>query len=146
MNKILTAIVTALLVGSVIASEEDYAQITRIELTAKTADNTFGSVILKGETTQGQEGMSFSALSVTAKGKTVDVPKDVLARISRAAIMTTTVSAEAGYPDKGMGPFLYVCFLGHDGANPCRFRLVFDKDGFKELKKEDHPANRSAAP
>jgi hypothetical protein len=131
--------ILALVVGVAAASEEDYAPITRLELTAKTTDNTFGTVLVQAETSQGQDGIGFSSLKVTAKGKTMSVPKDDLAQASRATFMTMTISSEVGYPDRGIGPYLYICFLGHDGTKQCRFRLVFDANGFKEMKKEDHP-------
>ena len=131
--------ILVLVAGVASASEEDYAPITKIELTAKTTDNTFGTVVVQAETSQGQDGIGFSSLKVVAKGKTMTVPKDVLAQASRATLMTTTISSEVGYPDRGSGPYLYVCFLGHDGTKPCRFRLVFDSNGFKEMKQEDHP-------
>ena len=128
------------------ASEEDYAPITKIELTAKTTDNTFGTVVVQAETSQGQGGIGFASLTVTAKGKTMSVPKDVLAQASRATFMTMTVSSEVGYPDVGIGSYLYICFLGHDGTKPCRFRVVFDANGFKEMKKEDHPTTPRTVP
>lgn len=124
-----------LLVDIAYASEEDYAQITKLELTAKTTENTFGSVILQAEIVQGQDGVGFSSLKIIAKGKAMDVPKDVLVQASRVTFMSTTISSEVGYPDKGLGPYLYVCFSAHDGTTPCRFRLVFDPNGFKEMKK-----------
>ena len=138
--------ILALVAGVASASEEDYAPITKIELTAKTTDNTFGTVVLQAETSQGQDGIGFSSLTVIAKGKTMSVPKDVLAQASRATFMTTTISSEVGYPDRGIGPYLYVCFLGHDGTKPCRFRLVFEANGFKEMKKEDHPTTPRTVP
>jgi len=131
--------ILALVVGVASASEEDYAPITKVELTARTTDNTFGKVVVQAETTQGQDGTGLSSLKVIAKGRTINVPREVLAQASRATLITTTISSEVGYPDQGIGPYLYVCFLGHDGTKPCRFRLVFDGNGFKEMKKEDHP-------
>lgn len=131
--------ILALVVGVASASEEDYAPITKLELTAKTTDNTFGTVVVQAETSQGQDGIGFASLKVIAKGKTMSVSKDVLAQASHATFMTMTVSSEVGYPDDGIDPYLYISFLGHDGAKQCRFRLVFDANGFKEMKKEDHP-------
>ena len=87
-----------LLVGLASASEEDYAPITKLELTAKTTDNTFGTVVVQAETYQGQDGIGFSSFKVIAKGKTMSVPKDVLAQASRATFMTMTISSEVGYP------------------------------------------------
>lgn len=128
-----------LLVGLASASEEVYAPITKLELTAKTTENTFGTVVVQAETSQGRDGIGFASLKVIAKGKTMSVPKDVLAQALRATFMTMTISSEVGYPDDGIGPYLYICFLGHDGTKQCRFRLVFDANGFKEIKKEEHP-------
>jgi len=132
------------LAGVAYASEEDYAQITKMELTARTTENTFGTVIVQAETVQRQDGVGFSSLKVIAKDKTMDVPQDVLAQASRTTFMTTTISSEVGYPHKGIGPYLYVCFSGYDGTKPCRFRLVFDSHGFKEMKKEEHPTKPQA--
>ena len=53
--------------------------------------------------------------------------------------MKTLISSEVGYPGTGIGPHLYICFRGHDGTKPCRFRLIFDNNGFKEMKQEDDP-------
>ncbi|MBM4156377.1 MAG: hypothetical protein FJ221_15310 [Lentisphaerae bacterium] len=122
------------------ASEEDDAPITKVELTARTTDSTFGTVVVQAETLQGQDGIGFASLTVTAKGKPMSVPRDVLVQASRAMLTTMTISSEVGYPGQGIGPYLYVCFLGHDGTKPCRFRVVLDANGFKEMKKEDHPA------
>jgi hypothetical protein len=138
--------ILAFVAGVASASEEDYAPITKIELTAKTTDNSFGIVVVKAETSQGQDGIGLSSLTVIAKGNTMSVPNDALAQASRATFMTTTISSEVGYPDRGIGPYLYVCFLGHDGTKPCRFRLVFDAGGFKEIKKEDHPTTPRTVP
>ena len=140
MLRVLVMVIS--LVGVVYASEEDYAAVTKMELTAKTTDNTFGTVIIQAETIRGQEGVVFSSLKVVARGKSMDVPKAILAQACRATLMTTTISSEVGYPDKGLGPYLCVCFSGHDGTKPCRFRLIFDTNGFKELKKEAHPTSR----
>ena len=125
------------------ASEEDYAPITKIELTAETPANTFGTVILHAETIQGQYGVGLSTLTVIARGKTMDVPQIALAQLMQATLATTTISSESGYPDKGLGPYLYVCFSGHDGSMSCRFRLIFDSKGFKELKKDRSKQNNS---
>ncbi|MFA5393075.1 MAG: hypothetical protein WC081_03100 [Candidatus Ratteibacteria bacterium] len=142
MKKIIAAfgilVILALTGASLQASEEDGATITKIELTAKTTVNTFGEVMVCAETTQGKNGLDLSSLIVTAKGKRMSVPKETLAQISRPRIMTTTVSSEVGYPSHNLGPFLYVCFLGDDGSMPCRFRLVFGANGFRELKREDY--------
>jgi hypothetical protein len=147
MKTILTQVaILALVAGVTTASEEDYASITKMELTAKTTDSTFGTVVVQAETSQGQDGVGFSSLTVIAKGKTMSVPKDVLAQASRATFMTTTISSEVGYPAKGIGPFLYICFLGHDGTKQCRFRLVFDASGFKEMKKAEHPTTPRTVP
>ena len=140
--RLLVAVIS--LAGVAQASEEDYAPITKMELTAKTTDNTFGTVTIQVETIQGQDGGGFSSLKVVAKGKSMDVPKEVLAQASRATLMTIIVSSEVGYPDKGLGPYLYVCFSGHDGRRLCRFRLIFDSNGFKELKKEEQPTSGSS--
>jgi hypothetical protein len=139
-------LILALVAGVASASEEDYAPIKKIELTAKTTDNTFGTVVVQAETSQGQDGTGLSSLTVIAKSKTMSVPKDALAQASRANFMTTTLSSEVGYPDHGIGPYLYVCFLGHDGTKPCRYRLVFDAGGFKAMKKEDHPTTPRTVP
>jgi len=128
-----------LLVGVAWASQEDFAPITKLELTAKTTRNTFGTVVVQAEAFQAQNGTGLSSLKVVANGKTLSVPRDVLAKVARPAFMTTTISSEVGYPDSGIGPFLYVGFLGHDGTEPCRFRMMFDRNGFREMKKEDPP-------
>ena len=140
------ALIFAFIVGVVFASEEDYAPITKIELTADTTDNTFGTIVVQAETIQGQDGIGFSSLKVLARGKVMTVPRDILAPATRATFMTMTVSSEIGYPARGMGPYLYICFLGHDGIKPCRFRFVFDRNGFKEIKKEGHPTTASTVP
>ena len=146
MKKIIAAfgvmIILALAGASLQASEEDIAPITRVELTAKTTVNTFGEVKVCAETIRDKDGLDgflgLSSLVVTAKNRRMSVPKETLAQIFRPQIMTIRVSAEVGHPSQSLGPFLYICFLGDDGSKPCRFRLVFGANGFRELKKEGY--------
>lgn len=130
-------ILLATLVGMASASEEDYATLTKVELTARTTDNTFGTVVVQAEMVHVQGSIRFSSLTLAAKGKTMSVPEDALVQAKSVLFTTMTVSSEVGYPDKGIGPYLYVCFIGFDGTKLCRFRSIFDSKGFKEMKKEN---------
>jgi len=132
---LMAAAATMLLAGGALASEEDYGAITRVELTARTTSNTFGVVVVRADTAEVPGGFKLSALSVKAKGKTWNVPKQELAKIAAAVFLSARISSEVGYPQSGIGPYLYLSFSGSDGTADCRFKLTFDSSGFKELAK-----------
>jgi len=118
------------------ASEEDYAPITAITIEAETTTNTFGRVVVSATLANGIEGLVFSSLVVQMKGSQHSVPQDQLAEAARVYCSTLSVSSEVGYPEKGIGPYLYIHFDGHDGTKQVKFCLTFDENGFVELKKE----------
>jgi hypothetical protein len=122
---------------SCFASEEDYAPITAIQLESQTTDNTFDKIHLRATFTNGMEGTIFTSLSIDMKGKNHSVPKNELDRVARVHYSTIRVSSEVGYPNRGIGPYLYIRFSGHDGTKPQNYQLIFDATGFKELKATD---------
>ena len=119
------------------ASEEDYALITSVQFEAETTVNTFGKVLVSVDLMNGQSGPLFSSLVVEMNGKKHSVPANQLSRMSRAYYSTLKVSSEVGYPERGIGPYLYIRFDGHAGSKPQNYLVIFDKTGFKELKAMD---------
>lgn len=135
MKKIITTLLF-LVSLQCFSSEEDFAPITAFQLEAQTTENTFGKVLLSATLTRGQSGELFSSLVVEINGKKHSVPEDQLVRMTRVYRSTLTISSEVGYPNKGIGPYLYIRFDGHDGE-PKKYLIIFDSSGFKELKTTD---------
>jgi len=136
MKKLLLIILTVLLTaGLVQSSEEDRAVITGIELTAQTTVSTFGAVVLMGGTTPDGQGSRFTSLAVIANGKKMAVPAAVLESMTGADVMSAQILSEAGYPARGIGPYLYVDLKGRTGPDKLLFRLTFDANGFVEMTK-----------
>ncbi len=121
------------------SSEEDYAAITAIRMEAMTTENTFGKVIVSATFTNGMEGTIFTSLSVDAGRKTLSVPSEQLQDAARVYPASILVSSEVVDPSAGLGPNLYIRFVGHDGTKLAKYCVVFDPSGFKEIQKTRHP-------
>ena len=137
MKNIIIAFLLCMVARPCYASEEDYAAITAIQLEAQTSDNTFGKVNLCATFTNEMEGTIFTSLSVDMKGKKCSVPKDELDQVARVHFSTIRISSEVGYPNRGIGPYLYIRFSGHDGTKQQKYQIIFDSTGFKEMKAKD---------
>ena len=137
MKNIIIAFLLCMAALQCFASEEDYAPITAIQFEAQTTDNTYGKVHLRASFTNGMEGTIFTSLSIDMKGQIHSVPKDELGRVARVHFSTIRISSEVGYPNRGIGPYLYIRFSGHDGTKPQEYQLIFDSTGFKEMKTKD---------
>lgn len=110
------------------ASEEDHALIQEISLTARSTSEAFGEVRVSARVAK--DTYHLEQLEVTIQGKSHVVPAEKLSAAGGVDLSAMRVSSEAGYPDKGFGPSLYVTFPA-TGDRP-RTRFTFAPDGFRE--------------
>ncbi|MFA5344589.1 MAG: hypothetical protein WC381_11600 [Kiritimatiellia bacterium] len=111
-----------------IGSEEGPATVTEIQITAKTTVANFGIMFVAGK--QKPDFSSLVSLQLTFGGKSYSVPADELQKMGRVDLSSCRISAEVGYPGKGIGPYVYCTMQSGDGKT--RHRLVFSTTGFKE--------------
>ena len=88
----------------------------------------FGIVFVAGK--QKRDFSSLASLQLTFGGKSYSVPADELQKIGRVDLSSLRISAEFGYPGKGIGPYVYCTMQSGDWKT--KRRLVFSTAGFKE--------------
>jgi len=112
----------------VIGSEEDFAAVTEIQITAHTTVTNFAVVVVTGK--QKTDYSALATLQMTFSGKSYSVPADELQKMGRVDLSSIRISAEVGYPDDGIGPYVYCTMKTGEKTH----RLVFSTTGFKERK------------
>ena len=127
----ITAVILSIFFSICFASEEDYAIVVKTEITAKTTSETFSTVIVI--TKQSDNGIGLEYLQVICQGKKFNVPQKELSKIKHIDLSTLKISSEAGYPDKNLGPFLYVTIQSSDWKT--KYRVIFTEKGYKEILK-----------
>lgn len=123
------------------ASEELIAAVSCKDSRCAAEPTVFGKVEIEYKITRGEEGTTFSALSVNIRGKKISVPEAELNRILKVDPPALRVTSEIGYPSEGLGPNLYLKIPGVCGDNPsglsgpadCRF--TFSETGFVGLER-----------
>jgi hypothetical protein len=113
-----------------IGSEEDLAAVTETQVTAHTTVTNFGVVVVTGK--QKSDFSALATLQMTFGGKSYSVPADELQKMGRVDLSSLRISAEVGYPDDGIGPYVYCTLQTGDWKK--KHRLVFSTTGFKERK------------
>ena len=113
-----------------IGSEEDFAAVTEIQITAQTTVTNFGVVVVAGK--QKPDFSSLAELQMTFGAKSYSAPADELQKMGRVDLSSLRISAEVGYPERGIGPYVYCTMQSGDWK--IKHRLVFSSTGFKERK------------
>jgi hypothetical protein len=113
------------------ASEEDYAMVSEIEITALTTCTNFGVVKLIAK--QSENRARRDSVQVSFKGKTCTVSAAELEKMGFVDLATIRITSDVGYPQRGIGPYLYCTIQTADGKT--KHRLVFSSGGFKERSK-----------
>jgi len=115
MSKLVSLIFSYLIILSgtttpLFASEEDFAIWRNLQLEVEAT--SFGKVLLDVGVSNGMEGPVLSSMSLSIEGRKFEVPPAELSKLIRADLSSLKVTSEVGYPQKGLGPFLYVKLRG----------------------------------
>lgn len=135
MRRVLVAILCSVIAGVAFASQEHAARIAEFSITWE-GDEGAGPITARGA--RRPDG-SLQRFTVSAFGRTIEMPAPVMAELSNIHFNGVLLSDEAGYPELG-GRTAYLQFVvGFTSGVTSRVVVAVDEKGNVRLLQGDPP-------